>query len=152
MGEQIECTFDYNSEIMFACGQGLAGSKKNANKWLARLVSLWGIALWACVILAVLFAQFSKGYVALWGTTFKTVSPQAGMEMVTRMADPDYSSPRVSPGHRALRVGILWSNLWAWLFARLFPNRALLQKLNHGWIFMLTCAPIHSRFTHPSSF
>lgn len=37
--------------------------------------------------------------------------PQAGMEIVTRMADPDYSSPRVSPGHQALRVGILWSNL-----------------------------------------
>lgn len=31
--------------------------------------------------------------------------------MVTGMADPDYSSPRVSPGHQALRVGILWSNL-----------------------------------------
>lgn len=69
-----------------------------------------------------------KGLLGPLGDHFRDCEPQAGMSMVNREADPDCSSLGSLLGTRLCG----WEFSHPRLFARLFPNRTLPQRLNHG--------------------
>lgn len=94
-------------KIMFTCGQRLAGSEKNENRWLVRLVGLWGDSSSSGIgVFHVVCAVSKECCLALFGTIFESVGPRKAHKQQWGVQFPIMPHCRVSPGCLALLVGI----------------------------------------------
>lgn len=91
----------------------MSRTKESENRWLVRLVGLWGhlLCFWRlCTVFHAVCAVSRGRYSALWGSTFETVSPRKAHKQQQELCFLIIPYCRVSPGGPALLVGIRWSS------------------------------------------